>query len=99
MKTYMGASVSVIIPCYNCRHTIRRTINSIVQQTLKPAEVILIDDCSQDNTLEILQELQQKFSKNWIKIISLPVNSGPATARNQGLNLATEDYVALLDAD
>ena len=93
------APVSVIIPCYNCEDTILRAVNSVVEQTWKPKEIILVNDCSQDNTLEILKKIQMKFGKDWIKIINLPENEGPSYARNAGWDMATQPYMAFLDAD
>ncbi|WP_027402945.1 glycosyltransferase family 2 protein [Aphanizomenon flos-aquae] len=95
----METSVSVIIPCYNCSNTIERSVDSIAKQSLNPGEVILINDGSKDNTWEILQKLQNKYDKNWIKIIDLKSNSGPSVTRNVGWDLATQDYIAFLDAD
>ncbi|AFY32514.1 glycosyltransferase family 2 protein [Calothrix sp. PCC 7507] len=95
----MEPSVSVIIPCYCCSDTISRSVDSIAKQTLIPAEVILVNDGSKDGTWEILQHLQDKYKKNWIKIINLTSNSGPSVARNVGWDLATQDYIAFLDAD
>jgi len=93
------AQVSVVIPCYNCSATIARAIASVETQTMKPLEVILIDDNSKDNTLKTLLKLQETYSGNWIKIIKLPKNSGPSTARNIGWETATQPYIAFLDAD
>ncbi|MDJ0696543.1 glycosyltransferase family 2 protein [Mastigocoleus sp. MO_188.B34] len=93
------ASVSVIIPCYCCSGTIRRAVESVVQQTLQPAEVILVDDASRDETLSVLKALQEEYSSDWIKILSLESNGGPSVARNAAWNIATQDYIAFLDAD
>ena len=93
------APVSVIIPCYNCEDSILRAVNSVIDQTWKPKEIILVNDGSKDNTLEILGKLQKKFGRDWIKIINLPENKGPSSARNAGWDIATQPYVAFLDAD
>jgi glycosyltransferase involved in cell wall biosynthesis len=93
------ASVSVVIPCYRCADTIERAVKSVAEQTLKPYEVILVEDCSGDNTLETLYELQSEYGNNWIKIIPLDQNSGPGTARNIGWNASAQDYIAFLDSD
>jgi glycosyltransferase involved in cell wall biosynthesis len=92
-------SVSVIIPCYNSAQTIERAIQSVAQQTLRPQEVIVIDDASLDNTIEILQSLQNHYGKDWLKLVILEKNAGPSFARNQGWDLANQDYIAFLDAD
>lgn len=95
----MVASISVIIPCFRCSKTIARAVDSIARQTLLPAEVILVDDASGDNTPEILLQLQRDYGKDWLKVIALEVNGGPAVARNAGWDAAFHDYIAFLDAD
>jgi glycosyltransferase involved in cell wall biosynthesis len=91
--------VSAIIPCYNCSDTIERAMLSVVNQTARPAEVLLIDDASTDNSLDRLFDIQKKYGNTWIKVISLPCNQGPGAARNAGWNLSTKPYLAFLDAD
>ncbi|MBE0472009.1 MAG: glycosyltransferase family 2 protein [Methyloprofundus sp.] len=93
------ANVSVVIPCYRCADTIVRAVKSVAAQTLKPYEVILVEDCSGDNTLEALYQLQSQYEKEWIKVIALKENSGPGTARNIGWDASEQDYIAFLDAD
>ncbi|WP_161630478.1 glycosyltransferase family 2 protein [Stutzerimonas azotifigens] len=91
--------VSVVIPCYCCSETIDRAVSSVYVQTIRPHEVILVDDCSPDETLSNLYELQASYPPGWIKIITLGTNSGPGSARNAGWNASTQHYVAFLDAD
>lgn len=93
------AQVSVVIPCYRCKDTIRRAIDSVYRQSLRPAEVILTDDASPDDTLDVLHKCAAEYPEGWIKVISLAVNAGPGTARNEGWNVATQRYVAFLDSD
>ena len=95
----MEASVSVIIPCYNSSKTIGRAIQSVVEQTLRPAEILLVNDGSEDNTLEVLLEFQNSYGSDWIKVISLEQNSGVSIARNTAWDLASQEYIAFLDAD
>jgi glycosyltransferase involved in cell wall biosynthesis len=92
-------AVSVIIPCYRCRDTIERALNSVAEQIALPDEVILVDDYSNDGTLEVLRELENIFKGIGLKVVSLEKNSGPAAARNFGWNLAANPYIAFLDAD
>lgn len=94
----MSVPVSVVIPCFRCTRTIARAIASVVQQTQKPAEIILVDDASGDGTLEVLQTLAQQHT-GWIKVIALNKNQGPSSARNAGWEIASQPYVAFLDAD
>lgn len=97
----MKAPVSVIIPCYCCAGTISRAINSVIFQTQQPKEILLIDDFSNDNgkTLKAIAEIQSTDTDIEIKVIQLKNNSGPGTARNEGWAVATQTYIAFLDAD
>lgn len=90
--------VAVVIPCFRCTRTIVRAIDSIVRQTQKPAEVILVDDASGDGTLGVLREIEQQYP-SWIKVIASHENSGAASARNAGWAVATQPYIAFLDSD
>lgn len=92
------APVSVIIPCYICASTIWRAVDSIFEQSLLPSEVILVEDCSGDGTLEVLRKIERQYA-GWIKVITLGENSGAASARNAGWAIATQPYIAFLDAD
>ncbi|MCD7040373.1 glycosyltransferase [Pseudomonas sp. MAFF 311095] len=93
------ADVSVVIPCYRCKNTIKRALDSVYNQTILPAEVILVEDASNDGTLEYLNSISKEYSAGWIKVIPLEVNSGPGTARNVGWNASSQPYVAFLDSD
>ena len=95
----MIAPVSVVIPCFRCAQTIGRAIQSVVAQTVLPEEMILVDDCSDDDTLDVLERFQMEYGREWVKVFSLERNSGPSTARNLGWNWAKSDYIAFLDAD
>lgn len=91
--------ISVIIPCYRCSDTIGRAVASVAAQSLQPAEIILVDDGSNDGTLENLYRLRKQYPDGWIKVISQSENGGPGTARNTGWTNATQPYIAFLDAD
>ena len=93
------ASVSVVIPCYQCVDTIKRTVDSVANQTLRPFELILVDDGSKDETPEIIKEIQSFYGDDWVKIILLSQNGGVSVARNTGWDIATADYIAFLDSD
>ena len=93
------ASVSVIVPCYRCSATIGRAIRSVAEQSLRPAEIFLIEDGSGDNTLSFLRELANEYPDGWIRVIALRENGGAATARNIGWSAARYPFVAFLDAD
>lgn len=93
------APVSVIIPCYNGKDTIERAIKSVYDQTWRPAELIVVDDGSDKETVEFLRELKRKYG-DWMKLIELGKNSGgPSIPRNVGWDNATQPYVAFLDHD
>ena len=91
-------SISVIIPAYNAEKTIRRALNSVENQTMLPKEVIVIDDCSSDQTNRIIREYMSESKLN-IRHEIQPTNAGAGSARNAGWLVASEKYVAFLDAD
>lgn len=89
--------VSVVMPVYNREHLVAESIQSILNQTYKDFEFILVDDGSTDNTLQVLQKFQQQDKR--IKIISHPNNQGVSTARNTAQNAAQGKYLLILDSD
>jgi len=86
---------SVVIPVYNGAATIERAVESVLGQTLKPLEIIVVDDCSTDNSVGILE---RKYS-GVIKLIKQRENGGSSVARNAGMDAAKGAYIAFLDAD
>jgi glycosyltransferase involved in cell wall biosynthesis len=92
--------ISVVIPVYNSNKTIIRAIDSIINQTILPKEIIIVDDKSTDNTIEIINSYINKNNKDiTIRLISLKENSGPSKARNTGWNNSESEYIAFLDSD
>jgi teichuronic acid biosynthesis glycosyltransferase TuaG len=89
--------VSVITPVYNSERFIAETITSVQNQTYTDWEMILVDDCSNDNSVKIIDEIAKKDSR--IKYIKLNKNSGPAVARNTAIEDAKGRYIAFLDSD
>lgn len=87
--------VSVIMPAYNVSKFITETLNSLMAQTYVNWELIVVDDCSTDNTAEIIQS----YNDNRIYYIKNDVNSGVAQTRNRALREARGKYVAFLDSD
>jgi glycosyltransferase involved in cell wall biosynthesis len=88
--------VSVVIPVNNSEKTIARTIESVLNQTYEDFEIILVDDFSQDNSIEILE----KYSKNKkIKLIKNKKNFGPAKTRNIGINKSKGEIIFFTDSD
>lgn len=89
----MNSTVSVVVPVYNGRNTICGTVDAVLNQTLPPEEVIVVDDGSTDNTLDVLKKYGDR-----VTVLSKP-NGGPASARNRGIVAATGKYVAFTDSD
>ena len=87
--------VSVIIPMHNSSNFILKCIDSVINQTYKELEILLIDDKSSDNTIRKIKKIKDKR----IKIIKLNNNMGAARARNKGIEEATGDYISFLDSD
>ena len=89
--------VSVITPTYNCGRFIGETIESVIAQTYSNWEMIIVDDCSVDNTKTVVKQYQNQDSR--IKYYCLEKNSGPAVARTKAMELAEGQYIAFLDSD
>lgn len=89
--------ISVIIPVYNTENYLRRCLDSVCNQTLSDIEIICINDCSTDNSLEILKEYSSKDSR--IKLINFEENKGVAVARNTGIDVAKGEYIGFVDSD
>lgn len=93
----MNDLVSIITPTYNCGRFIGETIESVLQQSYKNWEMIIVDDCSSDNTEEIVKNYVDKDKR--IKYFKLESNSGAAIARTRAMELANGNYMAFLDSD
>jgi len=92
--------LSVIIPVYNAEKTILRCIDSLLNQTFQDMEVIIIDDCGQDDSIKIIQnQIVEHSQKNKFHFAKTAVNSGPGPARNIGLQMAQGEYIAFVDSD
>lgn len=89
--------VSIIIPVYNASRFLEETINSIQEQTYSNWKAIFIDDCSSDNSYNLIKKYQKEDKR--IKLIKNKTNSGAAVSRNNGINHAEGDYICFLDAD
>jgi len=89
--------VSIITPVYNSQDYLAQTIDSILSQTFKGWELILIDDCSEDESLSIAEYYVAADSR--VKLKRLSKNSGPAAARNAGIEIAKGRYIAFCDSD
>jgi teichuronic acid biosynthesis glycosyltransferase TuaG len=87
--------VSVIIPCYNSKSKISRTLEMIFSQTYKNIEVIVVDDYSTDNSVDIVKS----FNDSRLKLIELKINKGAGNARNVGIKFSKGDVIAFCDSD
>ena len=92
-----SARVSVIMPVFNAQQTMRRSIESVLQQTHRDVELVAVDDGSCDESLAILMEYADADVR--VKVIRQLVNAGVAEARNAGIRSATGSHVAFLDSD
>jgi teichuronic acid biosynthesis glycosyltransferase TuaG len=93
----MQPRISVVIPAYNAARWLRRAVTSASEQTLRPAEIIIVDDASHDDTYIVAESLAAQHPE--IRIFRHDSNRGPAAARNRGIAESRGDYVAFLDAD
>lgn len=89
--------VSVIIPVYNAAKTIEKTIKSVLHQSYTYFEIIIIDDCSTDNSFQIIEELSESDSR--IILYRNEKNLGVAKTRNAGINIAKGEFISFLDSD
>ena len=89
--------VSIITPNFNCSKYIAQTIESVIAQTYKNWEMIIIDDCSTDESFEIIKDYVNK--DNRIKVYRMENNSGSALCRNKAIELSQGEYLTFLDSD
>ena len=89
--------VSIVMPAYNVEKYIEESIESVLYQTYSNWELIIVNDCSLDNTYKIIKKYHKKDSR--IKSYSLLKNQGVANARNIAINNAKGKYITFLDSD
>lgn len=89
--------ISIIIPCYNAKDTIKRCLDSVLNQTYKDIEIILINDASTDKTLDILNEYKNLYKK--LIIINHEENKGISYSRNEGIKKASGELISFIDSD
>ena len=89
--------ITVIVPCYNVEKYIDKCIQSLINQTYKNLEIILVDDCSTDSTWKIINKYSKKYEN--IKCIKNEKNSGAGFSRNTALKEAKNDYISFIDSD
>ena len=96
-KIYEEPKVSVILPAFKAEFGIRIAIESILSQSWQNIELLVVDDCSPDDTVETIKEYAKKDAR--VKLLSTPKNSGPYTARNIAMKEATGEFITINDAD
>lgn len=89
--------VSVILPIYNVENYLEKCLSSVINQTYKNLEIICVNDCSPDNSLNIIKSFQQLDSR--IILVDRKQNGGLSAARNSGLDVAKGEYIYFLDSD
>lgn len=94
----MKIKVSVIVPIYNADKCLANCLGNLVNQTLKEIEIILVNDCSTDNSIRIINDCKEQFN-DIIKIINFDINKGPGAARNAALDIASGEYIGFVDSD
>jgi glycosyltransferase involved in cell wall biosynthesis len=87
-----AADVTVVMPAMNRAHLIGRALDSVAAQTVRPLEVIVVDDASTDTTVDVARE-------HGARVIALEVNGGSGPARNRGIEEARTEWIAFLDSD
>lgn len=87
--------ISIIMAAYNAENTIRQAVESVLAQTYKNFELVVVNDCSKDKTSEIVRS----FSDPRVKLIENEVNSGVSKTRHTGVLAASGDWIAILDSD
>ncbi|KAG4082298.1 nucleotide-diphospho-sugar transferase [Neocallimastix lanati (nom. inval.)] len=97
LKNTFALPLSIIVPVYNTGPYLDRCIKSILNQTFKDYELIIVDDASTDNSLEILKKYKETDDR--IKIIHLEINKGPGGARNIGIDNVEGEYIGFVDSD
>lgn len=87
--------VSIIVPAYNTEKYIQKCIQSVLDQTYEDFEMIIVDDCSTDHSLKMIE----RYSDPRIKVFKNEKNSGPSYSRNRAIGLAKGEFIAILDSD
>ncbi|UJW59223.1 glycosyltransferase family 2 protein [Bacillus sp. A116_S68] len=89
--------ISIVIPAYNAENYIHIPLRSLLNQTITNLEIIVVDDCSTDNTVKIVSEYEKADKR--VKLIKKTVNEGAYPARNTGLKYVTGDFITIHDSD
>lgn len=93
----MNIKISIIVPVYNVYEYVGKCLDSLIHQSLKDIEIIVVDDCGNDKSMSVVQQYAEQDKR--IKIIKNPQNLGLSESRNIGLTHAHGEYIAFLDSD
>lgn len=94
---YKEDLISIVMPAYNCEKFVKEAINSVINQTYRNWELLVIDDGSVDNTFQIIENMGKKDPR--IKPLKNEKNMGVSATRNRGIDLALGNWIAFLDSD
>ena len=97
MKDTEDPKCSVVMPMFNCSSTVLRSAQSVLNQTFQDIELLLVDDCSTDDTLKIAAVLTDEDSR--VRLLSTDTNSGAGVARNVGIDQSRGRFIAFIDSD
>ena len=93
----MNVDVSVVMPLYNAKNYLKYAVDSVLNQTLKSIEVVIVDDCSTDGSLDLCRELYGNDPR--VRLFRQDKNGGPGAARNRAIAEAKGEYIAFIDSD
>ena len=99
MKTNGETMISIVTPVYNAAAFIRQTMDMVQAQTYTDWELLLVDDGSKDNSIDVIEAFLKEKPDDRIRLINKGVNEGAALTRNRGIKEAKGRYIAFLDAD
>lgn len=99
IKTTVSPFVSILVPAHNEEETLIKAVSSLASLEYPYYELVLIDDCSQDQTNRVMHNLKKEFSDLSISIVTLPINKGKAYALNEGLRMAKGTDIVVIDSD
>lgn len=94
-----NSGISIIIPCYNVEKYIEKCLDSILQQQLEKYQIILIDDCSKDNTVKVIENYQKKYKNIDIILLKNQENKGAGYSRNRAIEKSKYDIISFIDSD
>ena len=99
MITFDDIKISIIIPCFNEIETINEVFEKVKKSNLKNKEIIIVDDCSHDGSVEIIKSIREKNLSTNLKVVFHSENSGKGSAIKSGLKEATNEIILIQDAD